>query len=304
MVHVANFSQSPVVILPGEILGIGHEPRRWLLSPGAVPAAEQMRATAQAALVRELAATVHSVTDGLVTSRGKDPVEDPASIVGAEGGPKTAEAPPEDIPESDLLDAVGFSEHLTPDQRRRLEATVTAHKLAFSLNGRLGHYDAKVEVPLKKGAKPVSLPPFPASPANREVMDAQMDTWLKLGVIEPSISPWAAPVFIVWRNQKPRMVIDLRKLNESVIPDEFPILRQEDILQALEGSQWLSTLDALSGFTQLEIAAGDKEKLVFRTHRGLFQFKRMPFVVLDGPVRSGLFIILLRTGTRTRTRTS
>ena len=39
------------------------------------------------------------------------------------------------------------------------------------------------------------------------------------------------------------MVIDYRKLNEIAISDEFPLPKQEDILQALEGSQWLSTLD-------------------------------------------------------------
>ena len=71
--------------------------------------------------------------------------------------------------------------------------------MAFSLNGRLGHYDAKVEIPMKEEVKPISLPPYPSSPANREVMDKQMDTWLELGVIEPSVSPWAAPVFITWR---------------------------------------------------------------------------------------------------------
>jgi hypothetical protein len=38
---------------------------------------------------------------------------------------------------------------------------------------------------MKPGAEPVSLPPFPVSPANREVIDKQMDSWLKLGVIEP-----------------------------------------------------------------------------------------------------------------------
>ena len=49
------------------------------------------------------------------------------------------------------------------------------------------------------------------------------------------------------------MVIDYRKLNEMAISDEFLLPNQEDILQALEGSQWSSTLDALAGFTQLEI---------------------------------------------------
>jgi hypothetical protein len=110
-----------------------------------------------------------------------------------------------------------------------------------------------------------------------------MDKWIQLRVIEPSRSPWAAPAFIVYRNGKPCMVIDYRKLNDMVISDEFPLQKQEDILQALEGSQWLSTLDALAGFTQLEVELKDREKLAFQTHRGLWQFIRMPFRYKNGP---------------------
>ena len=104
-------------------------------------------------------------------------------------------------------------------------------------------------------------------------MDKQIDDWLHLEVIEPSVSPWGAPAFIVYRNDKPRMVIDYRKLNDRVIPDEFPLPKQEDILQALTGAQWLSTFDALAGFTQLEMAEDSKELTAFRSHRGLYQFK-------------------------------
>src|ERR1700722_4216722 len=79
------------------------------------------------------------------------------------------------------------------------------------------------------------------------------------------------------------MVIDFRRLNDMVIPNEFPLPKQEDILQTLVGSQWLTTLDALAGFTQIEIEPKDKEKLAFRTHRGLWQFSRMPFGYRNGP---------------------
>ena len=80
-----------------------------------------------------------------------------------------------------------------------------------------------------------------------------MDKWIQLGMIEPSKSPWAAPAFIIYRNGKPRMVVDYRRLMEIAIADEFPLPKQEDNLQALVGCQWLSTLDVLAGFTQLEI---------------------------------------------------
>ena len=154
---------------------------------------------------------------------------------------------------------------------------------AFGLNGRLGSYPEHIDIPVKPGTEPVSLPPFPTSPANREVIDQQMDQWIKLGVIEPSKSPWGAPAFIVYRNGKPRMVVDLRRLNEQVINDEYPLPKQEDILQTLTGAQWLTTLDALSGFTQLTMTPSASEKLAFRTHRGLWQFKRMPFGYRNGP---------------------
>ena len=79
------------------------------------------------------------------------------------------------------------------------------------------------------------------------------------------------------------MVVDYRKLNEIAIWDEFPLPKQEDILQALVRCQWLSTLDALAGFTQLEVDPKEREKLAFRTHRGLWQFIWMPFGYKNGP---------------------
>ncbi len=54
-------------------------------------------------------------------------------------------------------------------------------------------------------------------------------------------------------------------------------------MQALSGAQWLTTLDALSGFTQLIMHPGSRELLAFRSHRGLWQFTRMPFGYRNGP---------------------
>nr|GAT46647.1 predicted protein [Mycena chlorophos] len=319
ILHVANFSDKPVVIAPGQLLGRAHDPRKWLDRFGKYSAVQRSKIHAHAALLRTLvndsvtstsevgvgreetvtrgswdpiiltrvtgsASSVRSTTT--ITSKaqhnatGKD---DPLAEEPVEGGPKTAEPPSESTASDKLLSEIDISPHVSPEQRCRLEEVVLRNANAFRLDGRLGNYAAQVEIPMKPGAEPVSLPPFPASPANREVIDRQMDAWIELGVIEPSKSPWAAPVFIVYRNSKPRMVIDLRKLNELVVPDEFPLPRQEDILQSLSGAQWLTTLDALAGFTQLTMAPSSAEKLAFRCHRGLWQFKRMPFGYRNGP---------------------
>jgi hypothetical protein len=148
-----------------------------------------------------------------------------------EGGPKTSEVSEETMSKEGLGEGIDISKGLSETQRADMMKVLTRNVRAFAFDGRLGNYDEKVEIPMKEFTKPISIPPYPLSPANRETVDAQMDAWLKLEVIEPSRSPWAAPVFIVHRNGKPRMVIDLRRLNEQVVADELPLPRQEDIVR-------------------------------------------------------------------------
>jgi hypothetical protein len=88
---------------------------------------------------------------------------------------------------------------------------------------------------------------------------------------------------VVFRNGKPRLAVDYRKLNAETVADEFPIPRQSDIIQALLGAQVLSSFDALAGFNQVEMEEEAREKTAFRSHRGLWQFKRMPFGLRNGP---------------------
>jgi hypothetical protein len=111
----------------------------------------------------------------------------------------------------------------------------------------------------------------------QEVIDKQVHTWFEAGVIEPSKSPWGFPVVVVYHNGKPCFTMDYQKLNAHTIPDEFPIPQQSEIIQALSGSQVLSSFDTFAGFTQLEMADDMEEKVAFHCHLGLWQFQRMPF---------------------------
>jgi len=90
-------------------------------------------------------------------------------------------------------------------------------------------------------------------------------------------------VIVVYRFGKPRVCIDYRGVNSVSQPDEYPLPKQTDILQALMGSQWLSTFDTLSGFQQVEIKEEHRSISAFRCHRGLLQFKRLPFRLRNGP---------------------
>ena len=218
------------------MLGYAHNPAQWLDSTRNLTPEELHAASSHAQMVK-------SVAD-ILSKKSETPVVNTEGIGKLEGGPKIAEIPPLDTPKEDLLEAVDISKELNPDQVKNLTKVLLLNEQAFGLDGRLGHYLAKVEIPLRDGSKEISLPPFSGSPASHQIIDEQMDKWLALKVIEPSQIPWGAPGFITYRNGKPRMVIDFRGLNSQVIPDEFPLPRQEDILQSLTRSQWLSTLDA------------------------------------------------------------
>lgn len=276
-VCISNFSSQAVRVHKGMMLGIGMLPCRALMSTGQLSQSELNRINSYSTLIQSLlAADPKMVKEREETDRSTlaQPVV---------GGPKTAELPEEEVSREEWVGKIDISKELSTEQEERIRKVILRNAASFALDGQLGQYPEEVDIPLLPGTKPISIPPYQASPASKEVIDKQMDTWLKLEVIEPSRSPWAAPVFIVYRNHKPRMVIDLRRLNDRVVADEFPLPRQEEILQSLSGSRYLSTLDALAGFTQLSVKEADRDKLAFRTHRGLFQFKRMPFGYRNGP---------------------
>lgn len=272
---ISNFSSRPVVIRKGQALAIKRKPGEWLDEKDKVSNSTYAEYETHALAIKALVESFGHTPDLTIPHNpGDEPIE---------GGPKTSEAPPDEVREEDWLKKVDISKGLTDEQRKSLEEILKRNVQAFGLNNRLGEYPANVTIRLKPDAAPISLPPFGQSPANREVVNEQIDKWLAWGIIEPSASPWGAPAFIVYRNGKPRMVIDYRRLNQMVIADEFPLPKQDDILQALTGAQFLSTLDALSGFHQLEMAEKDREILAFRCHRGLFHFKRMPLGYRNGP---------------------
>jgi hypothetical protein len=125
---------------------------------------------------------------------------------------------------------------------------------------------AKAPIRVKEGVEPIAVPMYSSSPEKRRIINEQLEKWFEQGVIEPSVSPWSAPVVITYRNGKPRFCVDYRKLNTVTIADEFPIPRQAEILQSLSGATVLSSLDALAGFNQIEMDPNDVEKTVFRTH--------------------------------------
>lgn len=203
----------------------------------------------------------------------------PSSAQSSEGDSKTV------LPEY-LLDLYQRSSvSLNDDQAQQLKNLLINYQDVFAKpGGPLGRTDL-VEHAIDTGdARPVKLPPRRIPLAKQKVAQQEVAKMLEQGVIEPSFSPWAAPIVLVTkRDQTIRYCIDFRKLNELTVKDAYPLPRIEDNLDALSGSEWYSTLDMASGYWQVAMKPEDKEKTAFSTGTGHYQFTVMPFGLCNAP---------------------
>ncbi|CAK1596608.1 unnamed protein product [Parnassius mnemosyne] len=83
--------------------------------------------------------------------------------------------------------------------------------------------------------------------------------------------------------QKWRIVIDYRKLNDITVGASYPIPQISEILDELGQSKYFSTLDLASGFHQILINVEDAPKTAFSVPQGHYQFTKMPFGLKNAP---------------------
>ncbi|KAI4293168.1 hypothetical protein PAPHI01_2442 [Pancytospora philotis] len=100
--------------------------------------------------------------------------------------------------------------------------------------------------------------------AYEQAIEDEIQKNLRLGIISESNSEWSSRIVPV--NKKDgtlRMCIDFQPLNKITKRDQYPIPRTDDIFDALGKAKIFSTLDATSGFYQVEIAPQDRSKTAF-----------------------------------------
>jgi hypothetical protein len=114
-------------------------------------------------------------------------------------GPKMLEpADPMMYDSRRLEELIDIAPDAPPDIKVRTLALIRKHIQAFGFNNCLGTLDMVTRIRMKEEAQPISVPMYRASPAKRQVINKQMDKWIRQEVVEPSKCPWAAPVVIVY----------------------------------------------------------------------------------------------------------
>ena len=126
-------------------------------------------------------------------------------------------------------------------------------------------------VPHREGARRMS--PEKAERANQEVRNL-----LALGMIQPSLSPWASGIVMVKKkNGELSFCCDFRPLNEVTVKDAYPLPRIDESLVRLGKTKICTSIDLAWAFWQIPVRKTDRQKTAFACELGLFEWRRMPF---------------------------
>eukprot|EP00624_Nannochloropsis_granulata_P001058 evm.model.NODE_1477_length_24586_cov_22.484747.9 len=171
-------------------------------------------------------------------------------------------------------------------QKLAFMATVQRKIEAFTPDKEVPGLTDLEELHLNTGThKPVAIPPRRLPYSQEPMVFAQIQSWLKHGIIRASSSAWSAPVVVVMRNGKFRLAIDYRELNRRLTDEHmnYPLTLIDSCLDVMSGAQFFTTVDISGAFHQIPVAEDSIEKTAFVSKWGQYEFLRAPFGIKSLP---------------------
>ena len=175
---------------------------------------------------------------------------------------------------------VHYDPTLTPVQRQELEQLVAEYQEIFT--------DRPYATTLEEHSieltteEPIRQKPYPVPYAMREAVQKEIKAMLDYDVIERTDSPYASPIVLVRKKDGAiRFCIDFRRLNRITIFNGEPMPTAGDIFTKLRQDHYLTKLDLAKGYWQIPMRQEDRAKTAFVTPEGHYQFKRMPFGLVN-----------------------
>jgi hypothetical protein len=144
--------------------------------------------------------------------------------------------------------------------------------------------DMDFSIELAPGAVPVSRTPYQMRTPELVEIKLQLKEMMDKGYVQPSMSPWGAPVlFVKKKDGTLRLCIDYRKLNKVTIKNKYPLPRIDELFNQLGGASIFSKIDLRSGYHQVRIKGEDIHKIAFRMRYGHYEFVVVPFGLTNAP---------------------
>lgn len=180
-------------------------------------------------------------------------------------------------------------DHLNLEERSTIKSVCAKYNDIFYLEGDKLTTTKLYEhsISLKPNTQPIFSKPYRLPHSQKEEIQKQIDNMLDQGIIEPCNSEWSSPVLLVPKkcdvngNKKWRLVIDYRKLNNSIENDKFPLPNINEILDSLSGCIYFSHLDLNQGFYNVKLKKECRKFTAFCS--GRYQMRRMPMGLKTSP---------------------
>ena len=120
----------------------------------------------------------------------------------------------------------------------------------------------------------------------KPMIDIELDSLEKAGILEKiTHSDWAATIEPVPKKDgRIRICGDSKvSVNQSLIVDQHPLPNPEELFSILTGGQQFSKLDLSQAYQQIILDDDSRKYTTINTHRGLYQYTRLPFGISSSP---------------------
>lgn len=171
---------------------------------------------------------------------------------------------------------VNINHKLSPKQKSEINDLIVSFSDVFSdLPGCTSTVSHKIYL---TSEIPVHRKPYPVPHHLQTHFDEEVANMTKLGIIEPSTSPYCSPSVLVRKADNTwRFCVDYRALNDASFFDAEPMPRMDEALGNFLGDKYFTEIDLCKGYWQIPLCDESKPLTAFATKQGLMQFTRMPF---------------------------
>lgn len=144
----------------------------------------------------------------------------------------------------------------------------------------------RAHLSLKEGASPKFHRPRPVPFAIREVVSQELVRLEEQGILcKVEHSDWASPIVPVLKHDGSiRICGDYKvSINPMLKIDQPPLPNPTELLASLAGGKHFTKLDLTAAYQQLLLDEESSKLVTISTHKGLYEYIRLPFGVASAP---------------------